>query len=256
MATVRELSEPYRRFLLPPRHGPDVCSTCLDLTDGYERCYSCARRANMLDIVAPISYSVAHEQLHHLLAGYKRLSGERSRRLRAELAALLWRYLAAHERCIAHAAGVERFELVTSVPSGDRERDRRHPLHQITGELVGPTRGRHEQLLLRSSFGIESREFDPHKYLACRPLDGEPVLLIDDTWTTGANAQSAAAALKAAGSGPVAAVVVGRHVNRGWHRNDGRLRELAGSFDWDSCALCASRSASSRGRSSSAGDAA
>lgn len=239
MATVRALSDSYERFLLAPRHGPGVCATCLDLTDGYERCYSCAHRASLLDAAAPISYSVAHEQLHYVLASYKRLAGAAARRLGAELAALLWRYLAAHEQCLARAARVPAFELVTIVPSGDRERDRHHPLHRIAGELVGPTRERHEQLLVRSAFAIESREFDPHKYIAARPLDGEPVLLVDDTWTTGANAQSAAAALKAAGAGPVAAVVIGRHVNREWHRNDQRLRALAGHFDWDSCALCA-----------------
>jgi orotate phosphoribosyltransferase len=65
------------------------------------------------------------------------------------------------------------------------------------------------------------------------------VLLIDDTWTTGANAQSAAAALKSAGAGPVAAVVIGRHLNREWHENDRRLRGITRPFDWSHCALCA-----------------
>jgi orotate phosphoribosyltransferase len=64
------------------------------------------------------------------------------------------------------------------------------------------------------------------------------VLLIDDTWTTGANAQSAAAALKDAGAGPVAAVVIGRHLNRDWHENDRRLRALTTPFDWGHCVLC------------------
>jgi orotate phosphoribosyltransferase len=71
-----------------------------------------------------------------------------------------------------------------------------------------------------------------------RSLHGEPVLLIDDTWTTGANAQSAAAALKLAGAGSVAAVVIGRHVNRDWHGNELKLRALATPFDWRGCALC------------------
>ena len=65
------------------------------------------------------------------------------------------------------------------------------------------------------------------------------MLLIDDTWTTGANAQSAAAALKSAGAERVAAVVIGRHLNREWHENDRRLRGITRPFDWDRCALCA-----------------
>ena len=64
------------------------------------------------------------------------------------------------------------------------------------------------------------------------------MLLIDDTWTTGASAQSAAAALKAAGADR-AAVVIGRHLNREWHENDRRLRGIARPFDWGTCALCA-----------------
>jgi orotate phosphoribosyltransferase len=69
-------------------------------------------------------------------------------------------------------------------------------------------------------------------------LNGQSVLLIDDTWTTGANAQSAAAALKVAGAGPIGAVVIGRHLNRAWHENDRRLRGISGPFDWRRCALC------------------
>lgn len=241
MPSVRELTEPYENFMLRPRRGPDVCGVCFNFTRGFTRCYACAHGEQLLDAVAPISYSVAGEQLHHVLAAYKRLAGEVARRLGVELAAVLWRYLAQHERCVAGAVGRERFDLVTTVPSGEQERDERHPLRLIAAEMVGPTRERHERLLRRSDLAVGSREFDPEKYVAMRRLDGESVLLIDDTWTTGANAQSAAAALKAAGAGPVAAVVIGRHLNREWHENDRRLRGISYPFDWAVCALCGPR---------------
>ena len=106
---------------------------------------------------------------------------------------------------------------------------------------------RHARLLCRSAFDTGVREYDFLKYLAVRPLDGEAVLLVDDTWTTGANAQSAAAAVKAAGAGRVAAVAIGRHVNREWGDNDRRLLELEGRFDWSRCALCAPGGLSSAG---------
>ena len=70
-------------------------------------------------------------------------------------------------------------------------------------------------------------------------LEIEAVLLIDDTWTTGANAQSAAAALKRRAPAKVGAVVIGRHVTREWRENDRRLSALAGQFQWDECPLCA-----------------
>lgn len=213
--------------------------TCFNLTDGYERCFACVQGQGMLDALAPISYSVAHERLHHALAGYKRDSGGAARLVALELAAILWRYLDGHERCLARHVGADSFQLVTTVPSGDRHRDQDHPLRWIVGELVAPTRDRYERILRRSAFGIEHRAFDYVKYLAVRSLDGEAVLLIDDTWTTGSSAQSAAYALKAAGASVVAAVVIGRHVNREWHENDERLRRLRERFDWNLCALCA-----------------
>jgi orotate phosphoribosyltransferase len=91
-------------------------------------------------------------------------------------------------------------------------------------------------MLTRSSVAVPERTFDARKYDVARTLGGEAVLLIDDTWTTGSGAQSAAAALRGAGAGPVAAVVLGRHVKRGWRENDRRLHALAQPFDWGSCA--------------------
>ena len=38
---------------------------------------------------------------------------------------------------------------------------------------------------------------------------------------------------------PLAAVVIGRHVNREWRENDRRLKALPAPFDWTACALCA-----------------
>jgi hypothetical protein len=240
MPTVTELTALYGNFMLGPRRGPDVCGVCFNFTNGYERCYACAHGELWLDVVCPISYSVAREQLHRALWGYKRLEGEAARRLTVELAAVLWRHLARHEPCVAQAAGLDGgFDLVTTVPSVDREREEHHPLRHIVGDLVGPTRDRHETLLRRSAKPVECRAFDGGKYEPTRRTSGSSVLLIDDTWTTGASAQSAAAALKTAGAGPVAAVVIGRHLNREWHENDRRLRGITRPFDWTRCALCA-----------------
>jgi predicted amidophosphoribosyltransferase len=239
MPSVRELTALYENVMLGPRRGSSVCGTCFNFTDGYARCYACDHGRLILDGVAPVSYSVAREQLHHALASYKRLDGDVARRLSASLAAILWRFLAEHERCLALAAGTDRFELVTTVPSGDRTRDERHPLRWIVAELIRPTRDRHERLLRRSDVDVAQRSFNPEKFVATTRIDGRSVLLIDDTWTTGASAQSAAAALKAAGAGAVAAVVIGRHLNREWRENDKRIRGIARPFDWSKCALCA-----------------
>jgi predicted amidophosphoribosyltransferase len=240
MPTVAELSAPYGNFMLAPRRGPSVCPMCFDLLGADGRCYSCAHGGPPLDAMAPISYSVAGEQLHHALVSYKRMWGEPARHFELGLAAVLWRHLAGHEPCLARAAGVgaDAFAVVTTVPSSWRERSQAHPLQQLVGDLVGPARGRYARVLERSTAPTDPHRFSAAKYTARGTLAGRSVLLIDDTWTTGANARSAAAALKAADAGPVAALVIGRHVNRGWHHNDRQLRSLAQTFDWDRCAVC------------------
>jgi hypothetical protein len=245
MASVQELSAPLSNVLLGPRHGPGVCRTCFNLIDGHDRCYACARGGDVLNLVAPISYSVAGEQLHHALASYKRTWLPWTGALAHQLAAVLWRHLEGHEACLAGASGlgVTAFPLVTTVPSGRADGLDPHPLQALVGEIVGLTRDRHEALLTRAGEALALHEFSPDRFVATRRLDGEPVLLIDDTWTTGANAQGAAAALKRAGAGPVAALVIGRYLNRGYRDNDRRLRAIPAPFDWFACSVCAEHKA-------------
>jgi predicted phosphoribosyltransferase len=153
-----------------------------------------------------------------------------------ELAAVLWRFLREHERCLARTAGVAGFDLATTVPSNDPARDADHPLRRIVGSDVGATRDRYEPLLARSGTAVTERKVDPGRYNPTRDLDGESVLLIDDTWTTGSNAQSAAAALKTTGAGSVAVLVIGRHIHEDYKQNAARLKELPRTFDWSTCA--------------------
>lgn len=108
----------------------------------------------------------------------------------------------------------------------------------IVGDLVEPTRGRYERLLVASSVQVADRFVDIRKYDAICELDGESVMLVDDTWTTGASVQSAAWELKANGAGPIGALVIGRHMNEGYGDNAERLAECPDTFDWSRCALC------------------
>jgi len=232
-----ELSASYANVMLRPRPGPEVCACCFDLTGGGTRCGHCAQDV-FVDAMAPISYSIGGEQLHHALAGYKRYPGMPGRYFTAGLAAVLWRHLADHEACLARAAAVDRFDVITTVPSSDRDHDATHPLHRMVGELVQPVQPRYARLLGRTGTAVTPHRFHAERYRASADAAGRSVLLIDDTWTTGANAQSAAAALKAAGAERVAVLVIGRYVNREWGHNDQQLRCLAGPFDWDRCALC------------------
>jgi predicted amidophosphoribosyltransferase len=237
MPSVSELTRGVEPFLVGPRAGPGVCRACFNLVDGYERCWACAHGGRWLDAFVPVSYSVSGGPLHAMLAAYKRTRGPEAHAFEIRLAAILWRYLELHEGCIAAAASVRAFDLVTTVPSGARQRDAEHPLQRMVSRRVGPVRERHRRLLERTDVPSRPHEFDAERFRASEGINGASVLLIDDTWTTGASAQGAAAALKTAGASTVAAVVIGRYLTIGWHENRERLQALPRPFRWDRCAL-------------------
>jgi predicted amidophosphoribosyltransferase len=226
--------------LLTPRPGPGVCPRCFNLIEvDVGLCRACRASSNHVAVFVPISYSVSAEWLHRLIITYKRAADPSVPDAAAELARILDRFISGHEPCVAAAAGVESFPVIATVPSSDRRRDTCHPLRRIVGELAISTRDRHERLLSCSTSDATSHQFGADRYVATRSLRGEPVLLIDDMWTTGASAQSAAAALRHSGAGPVAVVAIARHLNRAWHQNNARLRAIALSeSSAPGCAVC------------------
>lgn len=220
MATVAEVSAPYANFLVPvlsSRRG--VCEVChTAIGHEWSQCYQCDQAAQVLssvaDVVVPVALSVKGEQLAHELSAYKYSPRAVVReRLAQGLAAVLWRWVAAHEKCVARACGASQFAVTTTVP-GTAPRVEQHPLERIVGGIVGATRGRYERLLAVNPGAPQGRTHSDHRFRALRRLDGESLLVVDDTWTSGAHAQSAASALRAAGAHTVAIVVLGRHFNR------------------------------------------
>jgi len=247
MASVFELSEPYRNHLVPvlPR-GPGVCATCWRAVDpGYRLCYPCrvARDGygrRLAESVVPIALAVKRQQFAHELWHYKYdVDGRVRRRLEVRLAAVLWRFLGQHEAHIAEAVGVSRFDVVTTVP-GTRQRDDDHPLVRIVGSLVGQTRDRYGPVLaLGSNAPVEGRAVVVNRFRATQAMTDHPaVLLIDDTWTTGGRAQSAAIALHDAGAAKVAVVVLGRHFDRSFGSGETYYQQAKSrKFSWDSCCV-------------------
>ncbi len=237
MATVREVSDPYANFMLNPlTPGQGVCATCLTLTEKeFDKCYACDRQAEYADSVLPISYSVHGKQLHYALRMYKDSQDKTvTKKFRLELAAVLWRFVRLHESCLAQRVGVECFDLVTTVPSFRAERNISHPLHRIVSKIVHPTADRYERLLVPSADAVRERIVDPDRFYTERRIDGSAVLLIDDTWTTGANAQSAAGTLKNVGATHVGVLVIGRHIHEDYKDNKQRLKKRS-PYDWDKC---------------------
>jgi predicted amidophosphoribosyltransferase len=226
-------------YLWQPAAGPGICPHCFNVTaSGFRQCFACTAVERRLDAFVPISYCISHSPLHQDLLDYKLGAEPCVPYVTARLAAVLDRFLVHNEACVAGRAGTRRFDLVTTVPSNVATRDELHPLRQIVGELAHSTRSRFVRALRRSELELPPRTYNPGRFETTVDVRGRCVLLIDDMWTTGASAQSAAAALKRGGAQLVAAVAIGRYINGDWHDAIHRLIQPAGPFDFSSCVVC------------------
>lgn len=195
-----------------PEPGPGVCASCRGpARHGFARCFHCALHAEsapglLADIVTPVACAPKGSRLATDLWLYK---SERAgaREAGAALLAMLLVFL--HDEAPAvwrSAAAVPTCACV--VPSG-RGRPGPHPLQALLrGCLALPWTA----LVARPGGDTWARALDPARFRAPQPLTGAAVLLLDDTWTSGSTAQSAAVALKRAGARWVAVVVLGRHL--------------------------------------------
>ena len=239
--TVAEASAAYEsamRNVLPG--GDGVCRICGTwIADGYFECYPCANQPNQLDAVVPITYSEHLGQVHTALRNYKDGIDSAQAFAAPRLAAILWRFIEIHEPCIARSAGVTAFDLVTTVPSSTPDSDEARPNLRWIVQACAPLEPRFERVLVATG-QVSGRKYSPDRYTSNADLDGRQALLIDDTWTTGGHAQSAASALRDAGATHVGLVTIGRHVRPEWEIIEGTtsgemLAKLPKQFDWQSC---------------------
>jgi len=185
------------------------CVVCRGpLRPGYGRCYQCTQHqllgeGRLADAVAPVSYAVRGTEFAVSLGRYK--SGHRQ--AAEALLALLLAFLGDHGPCVWRAAGMREPSMLAVVPSGCGRRGP-HPLLRLVTPYLGIP-----LVSLAIRHGEQGRDLNADRFVAGRIDDGADVLLLDDTWVSGASAQSAAVALKGAGAARVAVVVLGRHLN-------------------------------------------
>jgi hypothetical protein len=202
--------------LAPSSAAPGVCQACLGPAgQNYARCFQCELHAQsapglLADTVAPVAYAGKGSRLARDLWLYK-AGRPTSAAAGSHLLRLLLVFLHDHGSRVCRQAGMSPPSHVCVVPSG-RGRPGQHPLRALAGPyLTLPWVG------MRPRPGADpwARSLDPGRFRAGQRLAGAGVLLLDDTWASGASAQSAAAALKQAGAAAVAVVVIGRHVAAG-----------------------------------------
>ncbi len=193
-----------------------------------------------LKLIVPISLYRVREQLHTVMKDYKRSPSERVReRHRYQVAAILHRFLREHSKCIEQAAG-GTWDTVTIVPSKE-PRTEPHPLEKAI--KLGKTLGALYRPLLAADQPetIDRVYGDSRGFKTVEDVTGKRVLLIDDTFTSGATFQSAASRLALDGATVVAGVVIGRVISTGDPRypaQDAFWEEQRSlDFSFDRCCL-------------------
>jgi hypothetical protein len=185
-----------------------VCATPVN---GYPLCWRCRdhqRICGLADLVAPLSYGIDGTESATVIRDYKnhRLRCERER-CGSIIGEVLRLGLSLHERCVGAAVGrpVSARVVIPSLTS----RIGVHPMLAITESL-----GLAGDVVLRPSLDARcDRVVDEEKFTVDGAVSGRHVLVLDDVWTTGSNAQSAALSIRRAGAAAVSVMVIARWLN-------------------------------------------
>lgn len=199
----------------PPPISPQSAGNCTvcrgPAQPGFARCYQCDRHdligpGLLADAVVPISYAVKHTAFATDLWRYKSWRMPSAAAQTAQTALLL-AFLHDHGACVWRHAGMPVPGRLAVVPTGCG-RPGPHPLLRLIAPYLRLPLTR---LVIRP--GSQGRDLNVNRFVTGKSAAGASILLVDDTWVSGASAQSAAAALKLAGASHVAIVVLGRHID-------------------------------------------
>lgn len=205
----------------PVREAGVTCNVCTTPVDGFDRCFVCqnAYRATsgLADLVIPLAYGIQGAQSAFLLRQYKDNPDGRVRQQHGLVVNwLLYLAILLHEGCIGRRVG-RAVGCRFAVPSV-RGRLGAHPFELITQQMNAT---RDSPRLVASQADSGERVVSVDKFALDQETDlaGQHVLIIDDTWTTGANAQSAALASRRSGAAAVSVMVVGRWLRPNFGHN-------------------------------------
>lgn len=192
------------------RQPMETCRVCAAPVRHFELCWRCRehqRLSGLADVVAPLAYAVGGAQTAAVLSSYKNhpVRVERDR-CALIVRAMLGAAVLFHERCFGAVTGAH-VSVRTVIPSLTF-RSGVHPLAS-TAESIGVLT---DLALMPGCDAWCDRRVRTEKFgvNSSTPVEGRHVLVLDDVWTTGSNAQSAALALRRAGAAVVSVLVIGR----------------------------------------------
>jgi phosphoribosylpyrophosphate synthetase len=171
----------------------------------------------------------------HTLRHYKDSPSEDARtRFGDQVAATLARFLGLHRSCIETALGSPLTGVSTVPSSGSRSGT--HPLEAAV-RRVSSIGNLNTIPLRRGSALTTHNSASDAGYEVVDDATGHHILLIDDTFTTGARSQSAASALGLAGASSVAVLAIGRVIDPTWNDACAEIWSKRHPFDFGVCCL-------------------
>ncbi len=211
-----------------------TCGVCATPVGGYPLCWRCRdhqRIEGLADLVAPLGYAVDGSESAAVLRNFKNHAQRRERERCASIVREVLRLaVSRHEGCISAVVGqpVSARVVIPSLTS----RIGIHPMLAIAESL-----GLMSDVALRPALNARcDRVVDGEKFTVDGTVTGRHILVLDDVWTTGSNAQSAAVTLRRAGATAVSVMVIGRWLSPHHPLTARFIRE--GLRDDDNSSLC------------------
>jgi predicted amidophosphoribosyltransferase len=221
-----------------------ACCTCYGSVgydiDGapWQQCFNCRKYATQGISLSPISYSIdaGSESLLHRYKDWPNY-----RWASQPLASLLSTFLLKHRACIEGIAECGRLGTAMMVPSGNDARAWKHMDGLVASVNKWPVDWQMDAISKVKPGRVARGHCDPSYYRVDADVRAQSVLLVDDTWTSGASTISSAWALRAAGARHVAIVTLGRQLNRAGPGSSAALVDAiqGRGFDESRCVRCA-----------------
>ncbi|MDK4327886.1 hypothetical protein QPX56_03715 [Corynebacterium pseudodiphtheriticum] len=211
MDKLYNLIDSQKEYLHPATPHPNYsCIVCRGTKrDDFAECLKCGRDfrdAQWPDLLGFGVFARADEQSGTLMHRYKKSAPARASRIVGSLAAA-----AMHQAYNQ----LPTLDVTTTVPS-TRGRER-HPLHDLVLRAADylPEPIQVKQLLQTNlETNPPTREVNSDLFTAIGNVEAQHILLIDDTWTTGAHMLSAVGALRNAGAARITAIALARWISR------------------------------------------
>ena len=220
MPTVGEVYRRYRPAFgcVPMASWDFVCAECLGpVNEGFDRCYACEQlfvswngATRLSGQVVPMTTALNPSHWYRFLLTYKRGLSEHE----VALGALTAVYLDQHRSAISSLLGGSPTSI-SVVPSKRGISYEEQPLRRALARVEG-LRPQIRHLLRHTGQSVARRAYVPRAFEPVSPLADERVLLIEDTWVTGATALSAAGALLDHGAVAVVILPIARDIDSGF----------------------------------------